>query len=482
MAASWEWARLAAGGAVLLAASAKLLPGVSAATEFFDAATHCFADCPVGQYKENCVSLSSLGYCADCSGAPAGYYYTGQGEPNEDNCAMTECAACDAGLYRDGCGGTSPGTCEQCTTSMVGYFYTGDGGLADACPIAACSNAPAESGTGLTYFYTDDGTDAACLASDSAIPCEYATSDCAYEVCEDTTVCPAGQYLLGCAGNSSGACVPCTNVFDTVTDDDSAARTRIASYYTGAGATADDPESCPLQLCAFDCPVGTYRAGCSGADAGSCQPCMLRDGDTTDDQVDYFVAWTTVEHVHCENWDNAANLLGVFDTSAECREFCAPSADCSACTFYCETDQNTLGGTFRALRMCGEEEPDSSDACGSVVDYYGSPMGKDACPTAACVADCPVGEYRSSCGGTSEGECVACTNAPALDGDEQYMCVRACACVRLGCIAASSSDTHATPRGVACGQVRRRLHECAQHTRTRLPACDCAHSPRRPGT
>ncbi len=56
----------------------------------------------------------------------------------------------------------------------------------------------------------------------------------------------------------------------------------------------------------------------------------------------YFVGWSRTEGAFCENWNNGGNLLGVFNTSDECREFCAPSGDCSVCTFFCRTDQ--VGG------------------------------------------------------------------------------------------------------------------------------------------
>lgn len=231
----------------MLASAATLVSSAA----FFDPGTDCEANCGVGQYKENCVGVDSLGYCADCSNAPAGFYYTSQGTPNNDDCAYTECRACDAGQYLSGCEGTSEGSCELCSSSVVGFYYTSDGGFEDACPIAACHNAP--NNTNYTYFYTDDGTDLDCLSSEA---CEYSTSDCSYEVCEEHTTCPDGTYLSGCGGNSSGTCVSCDNSFSIVTDDDTAATTDFATYYTGPGTTGD-PNSCPVELCAFDCPAGT---------------------------------------------------------------------------------------------------------------------------------------------------------------------------------------------------------------------------------
>ena len=392
---------------------------VAAQVDFFNPATDCVADCSTGQYKENCVGVNSLGYCANCSNAPDGYYYSGQGSPNGNDCPYTACESCGVGEYRSGCAGTSPGSCELCTTSVTGYYYTGDGGLTDNCPIAACSNAPSGS-TNLTYFYTDDGTNPDCVTSEA---CDYATSECSFEVCEEYTECPDGTYLTGCSGNSSGTCLPCTNSYSTVTDDDSTSVTTFDTYFTGPGIT-EDPESCPLELCAFDCPAGTYREGCSGSSPGWCEPCTLTDSNQYDDAGEYFVTWTTNEGVFCENWNHADHLLGIFNTSDACRDFCDGSAECSVCTFYCLTDHNIQGGTYRALRRCGEEKADVSEGCGSFVDHYGSPVGENACPTATCLADCDIGEYRSGCGGgTSPGTCEPCTNAPALGGSEEYMYV-----------------------------------------------------------
>lgn len=390
--------------------------------DFFNPTTDCVADCRAGQYKENCVGSDSLGYCADCSNAPEGFYYTGQGSPNGGDCPYSACRTCGIGEYLSGCEGTSEGTCVLCTTSMVGFYYTGDGGLADECPIAACSNAP--NNTNSTYFYTDDGTDEACLSSEA---CEYASSDCSYERCEEFTVCADGFFLEGCGGNSSGTCSPCSNGFSTVTDDNTEAVTAFDVYYTGPGATGDS-QSCPLSLCTFDCPAGSYRAGCGGGSRGSCEPCTLVDSDPYDGAGEYFVSWSTTEHEYCENWNNEFHLLGIFNTSSACREFCEPSAECSTCTFVCRTDQNIQGGTFRALRLCGSAVADASEGCGSFIDRFSSPLGQDACPTTTCAADCGVGEYRSGCGdgdGTSAGTCEPCTNAPSLraDGAAQYMYV-----------------------------------------------------------
>ena len=41
----------------------------------------------------------------------------------------------------------------------------------------------------------------------------------------------------------------------------------------------------------------------------------------------------------------------------------------------------------------------------------------NSCPTQACTSDCPTGQYRSGCGGTSPGACVGCTNTIS---DDQY--------------------------------------------------------------
>ena len=94
------------------------------------------ASCPVGRYHAGVDCSAS---CIECTNAPAGTHYTGDGGLS-NTCPYSACeGSCPVGHYRRDCGITNAGICTECTNAPAGRDYTGDGGLTNNCPHAAAS-------------------------------------------------------------------------------------------------------------------------------------------------------------------------------------------------------------------------------------------------------------------------------------------------------------------------------------------------------
>ena len=87
--------------------------------------------------------------------------------------------ACASGNYTAGCGGLSSGTCQVCSPCSAGFFREGclrnQEGVCKDCPV--------------NTFALDSAFRTGCKSCDS--------------------VCPAGQYAVGCGGATQGTCVAC---------------------------------------------------------------------------------------------------------------------------------------------------------------------------------------------------------------------------------------------------------------------------------
>ena len=127
---------------------------------------------------------------------------------------------CPVGFYNKDCD-NSPDfgyNCAECTKAEDNEYYTTDGDLTDSCKRKACA----------------------------------------------TDTCEFGEYLAGCAGNSSGACTNCT----------------VPDGQFVNGSASDFKDDCDVVTCS-ECPNGFYEIGactrlsdtnctaCSNATAGS---------------------------------------------------------------------------------------------------------------------------------------------------------------------------------------------------------------------
>ena len=154
-----------------------------------------------------------------------------------DSCETSACAdldACPVGSYRAGCEVTSQGLCTPCTTKAEGTeYYTSHGGLADACPTAACDSLMCAAGSIRTGRCGDDAT-----RSNNFYACE---------PCQPGTFHDAVK----------GTCEPCA----------------ASEYQDEASKT-----SCKACSAEVDCAIGQYRFGCGSGSAGSCSPCTAAPG------------------------------------------------------------------------------------------------------------------------------------------------------------------------------------------------------------
>ena len=185
-------------------------------------------------------------------------------------------------------------------------------------------------------------------------------------------ICPVAQYL------SADICESCT-------------RASSGFYYTGHGGQAD---ACPTAACA-DQPAcitrGERLAGCGGSSHGECRQC---------DAGDYLSLGS------CRPCTNAAPGFYYTNYSDPESDAC-PTAEClQDCPSAVEVRVECGGASHGYCSPC-----DASSLSPGL--YFNSPNATTAaeCTSAACVdlPSCAVGQYRSGCGGHSEGTCFACT-------------------------------------------------------------------------
>ena len=168
----------------------------------------CHADCSVGQFRNGCGGVANghgIGQCEACSNKPPGdevtgvyYFYTSQGQINQNNCSYAECPSCPIGFVRVGCTGNAIGQCKPCANAKAWQYYSSDGHMGTGmCDVKACENAPKKvPGDGENGFYYIGAAPAA-------------KAECAYERCDALPSCGVGKYRVGCGGANkvSGVCV-----------------------------------------------------------------------------------------------------------------------------------------------------------------------------------------------------------------------------------------------------------------------------------
>eukprot|EP00931_Biecheleriopsis_adriatica_P018474 TRINITY_DN12942_c0_g1_i1.p1 TRINITY_DN12942_c0_g1~~TRINITY_DN12942_c0_g1_i1.p1 ORF type:complete len:1345 (-),score=164.93 TRINITY_DN12942_c0_g1_i1:112-4146(-) len=427
--------------------------------------------CHPGYYRSGCGgpdNPTSGGSCLACTVQVAGYYFTGHGNYS-DTCSSARCQdapACDAGMYRHGCGGHSVGNCQLCERPAEDYYITGPGQLTnDSCPTAACNGDicpigqylrkcgghgnPLSQGVCFQCTHPDDGY---FLISNGGL-----RNACASKSCLEEPKCRAGMWRKSCGGRenptSAGTCDDCTNV-------------NFGFYFIGDGGITG---SCLADTCdnAGGCPIGQFRKGCGRApnltSTGVCANCTHPPEGT------YLDSAGQIEDANC-HFKSCKDLL-----------FCAP-------------------GKYR--RFCGHHDnPTSKGFCDSCTApptgyYYTGDGGlRDDCEKTRC-PKCSIAEYREGCGGASGvslGSCKECSAPPAgfyITGDggvtdncETASCADLSSCAageyRSGCGTASNptftgscTSCSPPPAGfyyIGDGGVR---DDCTKEDCKLLPTCD----------
>ena len=144
---------------------------------------------------------------------------------------------------------------------------------------------------------------------------------------------------------------------------------RVSKYLT----SSDRNRACLRQSCEI-----CQDSGCAGPFVGECKPCVgLALGN-------YFTSHGGLQATGCLQGSCVSCAVGQYTSG------CAGTSpgECEPCT-------NAPNGT-------------------PPTNYYSSHGGVTGqCTLADCLKNCPVGQYRKDCGGTSPGFCATCTRPPS---------------------------------------------------------------------
>eukprot|EP00808_Paulinella_micropora_P001536 g80715.t1 len=346
----------------------------------------CPTDCPVGQYRFDC-GQEYHGSCVACTGRPVGSIFT-TGGGLTDSCAWTclaqhylvgvgdnqeclPCQRCEVGQYRVGCGqNTGSGTCRACTLSVQNARFTTDGGFEDNCEWACADN-----------FYLSSSSQ----GGQQCIAC-------------NRSVCAVGEYLMDCGGASAGRCVPCTNKPAAARYTSNGGLSNACAFACNERFFLDAGQGTCVQ-CETDCPVGQYRVGCGGADAGRCTPCSNLPVEaywTSDGGLSDTCLWSC----NAGSWKADEDCV----TCASCpvgswRDNCGGENPglCKPCQNAVQNSRYTTGGST------------VPNSCQWVCDpYFYYQNGR----CASCARSCRAGTFLTGCNHDSMGECVPCLNLP----------------------------------------------------------------------
>ena len=335
--------------------------------------------------------------CIPACEAQSPYYYTsGSSVLDSNTCPTSPCAQCNTGFYRSGCGTdatrTSAGSCIPCpglpgNASWVswGAYPAGisnDSSIcssqwqcnssftrsSNACIPGACSATIPNAFVIASSVWPNCTTQCkAGYAGDATLnptTCTICTPG-KYAALGDTVCssCPAGKYLNASGSTSLSDCVSAV-AGQYVNEVGSAVYKKCipGTYSTVNGSTT--PANClvcPLgKYCVegsaspMNCPAGTFSAEYGSTDLSKCQVCPM---------------------------------------GKYCAEASTFSTDCPQGTF------NNVTGASSALqcRPCS-------------LNTYMDLTGASAC--FSCALCSVAGQYKTGCGGSSAGSCIACSNKP----------------------------------------------------------------------
>ena len=383
--------------------------------------------CPIGicttvtppclgyQYRNGCV-FNNTGTCTNCA-LPARathQYYNNAAQQISSTCTLADCLNCGAGSKNSLCTAISTGSCAACSPAVptAGSYYVANLNAASNCVTAPCSGiSPACTQVQKRVGCAGNtaGTCSACSPGVTLAANSYWTHAVNADTCTQAVylVPTIGKYYSTKSASGMGVMTDCTappsNKYwvtpTTLTTDCQTADKPICNagkQNTGSSTTlpgvctTDCPgqvngtywttntawDACTSANCANDCPIGQWRSGCAGTSIGLCAGCTTANAS----------------QVYATNggW---ANLCQV----KNCEKDCLDGYYITGCGLAGATDL-TVG--------CG--------ICNNagVNDKFWTGQGaylSNSCPTNVCAA-CPNGNFRSGCGGLSEGTCTNCNN------------------------------------------------------------------------
>ena len=181
--------------------------------------------------------------------------------------------------------------------------------------------------------------------------------------------------------------------------DPNSCQTACAAGYWSNGASC---VACDTSSCA----VGQYRSPCTATANGKCVACSKAPQN-----ADYASAGKPYNSDDCD-WSCRAGYYLSGSTCLPCSSLTCPIGQYSTvCTptanSACQPCNNLP--TNGVYTSAGQQGSPGSCQTGCAVGYWKQGSGCVACDTTSCA----VGQYRSACTASANGQCVPCTKAPA---------------------------------------------------------------------
>ena len=360
------------------------------------------------------------------------YYYTGASPTiNSNSCPVSTCTQCATGRYNEGCGldanKLNTQNCKDCVGLPSNAEWTAWGAYPDGIGL---NSSICKWNCKYQYILTNGN----CVRGNCSVAVQNAelTPGADYPNCTtrckagyfgtklvdptDCSSCSAGSFAV--AGATSCSQCPKGTYLDTPNGKDlSECKSAPAGTYTSTDGSATPQK----------CPAGTFSSAVGATSISTCGTCP----------VGHYCPEGSGAPVPCPA-GKFTNFTG--GTNPNVCESCAPGTylvtpggsactPCAAGTF--STVQGATNSSVCGICPAGGYCPLGSSAvtlCStgtySASVSQGSAIACQACPqftynlvtgATACLPCqfCSLGEYRSGCGGSTEGVCSRCTNTPA---------------------------------------------------------------------
>ena len=317
--------------------------------------------CSAFEWRDGCA-FNSSGTCRACTGVTPGNYFSNTAPTLTNACTQAPCPSCTAGEKNSGCSASSPGSCVGCnpSTPPAGNYFIAPPNATFQCAFTTFPIAPAGSRyTNQNSTFMGDLVSCGAIASNLYFtrPVLH-TENC---VTAEKRKCPAGQRNVNSNTTYQGDCQPCTAHVN-------------GRYWINNTAWNLD---CPTADCNDDiCLTGQWKKDCTGTNPGTCAPCTTANG--------------TQVYSSKGGWANTCQV-------ANCVKQCKTGEYISGCG---------LAGATNGSLVC--QACTNAPLNQKFYTGWGAYM-PNSCPTSDCAA-CPNGNFRSGCGGLSEGVCEGCTN------------------------------------------------------------------------
>jgi hypothetical protein len=175
-------------------------------------------------------------------------------------------------------------------------------------------------------------------------------------------------------------------------------------YYSGNGGYENN---CPRSPCQTDCPVGSFRSGCTGNSTGACVACSNKPADSTYTTKGGLIsdcAWTC---------NQAFTLSGMLCIGTSLCTKTIPSNSKYSGSNFPDCDHQCSAGYFNSLASVN---PASCYPCqAGKYSMQGGTICTDctagtySSAVSASCQSCPVGTSSAAVGATSQAVCFLCS-------------------------------------------------------------------------